>query len=109
MLQALLWDHWEQIEASLEGFASTPDEIRELGIEELIELVRFQDEMELTAKGLKRLLHAAANGDSAYDPKPQSDRRITSLDHPVLVKLRKKAEGFRALALKILHTNWGIN
>lgn len=107
-LQTVLWDHLEQIDASLDAFASTPDEIRELGLEELTELAQFQDELEGTAQCLKRRLHAAANGDSAYNPKPR-DLRITSLDHPVLVKLRKKLEGFRALARKILHANWSIN
>jgi hypothetical protein len=101
-----LWHLLDEIDAALEAFAGTPDEIRELGLEELTELVRFQDEMEGTARRLKNQLHAAAAGEVF---EPRAGKRINSLDHPVLVKLRKKLQSFRDLALKILHTNRSIN
>lgn len=89
-----LWRLLEEIDATLDACASTPDEIRELDFEELVELVQFQDELEGTARCLKNLLHVVA-ARKVFESRVGV---INSLDHPVLEKLRKKAQGFRALA-----------
>jgi hypothetical protein len=101
-----MWHQLDEIDAGLDAFASTPEEIRELGLEELTELVQFQDELERTARRLKNTLNAAAAGEVTADTPL---RTISSLDHPVLVKLRKRMRDFRELALKILHANWRVN
>jgi hypothetical protein len=102
-----LWWALDEIDGALAALTNTPDEIREIGLEELVELVHFQDELESTARLLKNRLHAAAAGEVFKESR--TGRRIASFNHPVLVALRKKAKSFRELASKIVHTNLRIN
>lgn len=101
-----LWQPLEEIRAGLDAFASSAEEIRELGIDELTDLIHFQDDLERTAAGLKNRIERSASGE---DSPPRQTEVITSADHPLIKILRKRYAAFRALAAKIRRTNLKIN
>jgi hypothetical protein len=96
-----LYEPLADIEAALDAFASSPDEVRELSLREIAALIEFEQKMRGICDWLRRMIEKTERQEMAE----LVVGRIDSEDHPVLQKiLRRRKEALdRAANIRRQH------
>jgi len=85
-----LWEPLFEIDGALEAFASTPEEIRELSLEEIAALLLFADRLSVTLAHLQAQLQRAEEPDKPpAEPRDgvRSSGIIDSMEHPIVQRI----------------------